>query len=118
IVLVASRAFLDPRIPMDARMLLPIIVIAAVALGGALGDLATRGRMPAVMVTRGVIGWAMAGAQITLVGVASAKQSGQFYTHVAWESSELIEWARAAAEQGLTLYSNEPELIFMATESA
>ncbi len=114
-VMVAARGLADPRIPTDARMLAPVLLLGGIACAAALGHAARSQRARATAVAVVVSGWAVVSGAGIVRGVRSVQAEGQFYTSTFWFRSTLIGWAREHASTGPLPYSTEPELLYLHT---
>ena len=109
-VVILSRAFLDPLIPFDARLFIPVLALASVAVGVAVAERSRRlpGRWPALLHLPLLI-WAVAGVADIQETARVSGEEGRFYTHRAWETDPVANGAYAADDR--YLYSNEAALI-------
>jgi hypothetical protein len=112
LVVVASRLFADPRILFDARMLMPVLVLATVLFVASAGELAREG---------GVRGWVIFGlATVVWLGaavredramVAAVNERGMYFTFVPWAVEPAVIWLEEASAAFEVVYSNEPALV-------
>jgi hypothetical protein len=107
-VVVASRLFADPDIPLDDRLLSPFMLLAEVALVVAFG-LAWRGWQNSTRLVAGAIfgAWLFASLWVTVDDARYALETGSDYADIQWRGSPLIAWVRTQA-QGRALFTNFP----------
>jgi hypothetical protein len=119
VVVVVSRLFVDPEIPLDDRLLMPALVLATI--GVAAGLAAGWGRDSALTLRDGIVmaalaAWLIAGGLQIRNGLAGIRGYGQYYTAAVWDQSPVLAWAKELGEAGGPLpYSNEPEMIWLHT---
>ncbi len=114
-LVVASRLFADPGIPLDQRLLVPLILIVET---GVIVALAVEWRA-----WRGVRVWLRALAAATLLAwwgaslsttvddASYALDTGNDYADASWRGSPLIAWVRAHAD-GRPLVTNFPTALY------
>jgi hypothetical protein len=116
-MLVVSRLVADPGIPLDERLLSPLLLLATVAVATsiALWWRAPR-RGPAHLLARIALGgalgaWYVASAAATRDEAEAALTWGSDFAGEQWRRSALLEWARTT---GATqpLYSNWPSAVY------
>ena len=105
----ASRLFADPAIPFDARILLPFLLFAALALGYLLEALSGKS-IGAVIVLAILALTAVGNIRAETAGLRWAARYGNGYNNRYWKTSETIAWLRRLPE-GVTIYSNAPDVI-------
>jgi hypothetical protein len=96
----ASRLFVDQRIPFDARILLPALALAMLPVTSAV----TRIRLPGVVILLLWMGWV---GKEDVEGIRTVQRSGLYYTSTSWLASGLFSWF-ADEPEDLRIYSNEP----------
>ncbi len=117
VTVLASIAFLDAFIPLDNRLLsplLPVLVILVVGLGrqvlqGSGGARTMRLGLP-VLVGIWLVLWATQAVQ----WVGHRSKDGEWYTSTEWQKSETIAEVRSLPEEA-EIYSNVPEAIYLIT---
>lgn len=115
-VLVASRIFLDPVIPFDARLFLPILLLASLTVASALAYMADILPTPTRWAAVVLAGFWMGSSWIEIkTGVRMVNEIGRFYTFSAWISDPVVRWIDNDSRPFDVIYSNEPELIFYQT---
>jgi len=115
-VVVASRMFLDPRIPFNYRIFMPVFVLTTMIFAMSLKSVLSRGRPPLrATVTTLIALWSILAFTEIRAGVASINENGAFYTYTGWISDPAIDWVDNRSTLYSTLYSNEPALIYYQT---
>ncbi len=116
VVVVTSRLFLDPRIPFDSRIFMPVLVLStmflAMSVKPALGGL---GWAPRTVLAFAIGLWCMLAFSDIRAGVAVVNENGRYYTFKSWISDPVIRWVDGRSEPYDVIYSNEPELIYYHT---
>jgi hypothetical protein len=106
-MLLASRLLADPAIPLDNRLLAPVLLLATTiaATTIALWWCAARSAPARVAVAAALLAWWTASAAVTEDDAEYALTQGSDFAGEQWRRSELLAWARA---DGMThpLYSN------------
>lgn len=111
-VVALARVAADPLIPLDGRMLAPVLY--TLTLGGTAALAGAWPSWPAPLRRALVVlalAWAVPSFLAIRTGLTSVRTGGSFYTSAFWSGSAVLEWARGA-EPSLRLFSNEPELLF------
>ena len=122
IVLIASRLLADPGIPFDDRLMAPLFLLAAPAVGVALvrwqrSALPAR-RYGAMILSAGItVSWIAGSAQVSTQLVREFRADGADLASEDWRLSPLVAWA-ANAPPGTHLYSNWPAAIWFHTGRA
>jgi hypothetical protein len=106
-MIVVSRLVADAKIPFDARILSPVLLLAATIVATAL---ALWWRGPRVLLARvalcaALFTWWAAGAAVTLDDARYALDWGSDFAGHEWRRSELLEWARTSGARH-PLYTN------------
>jgi 4-amino-4-deoxy-L-arabinose transferase-like glycosyltransferase len=113
-----SLALVDPRIPLDDRILSPVFVPAVLLVAAGTAGLWRMKRVPVrVLVIAGAIG--LVGLQATQLDstVRALRSDGQGYAATQWRSSRVLESLREQKPE--PVYTNEvPALYFSARLSA
>jgi hypothetical protein len=106
-MLLASRLLADPAIPLDNRLLAPVLFLATtiVATTIALWWRASRSTLARVVVAGALLGWWSASAADTYDDAEYALEQGSDFAGEQWRRSDLLAWA---ATRGTTypLYTN------------
>lgn len=116
-VVMVSRLFLDPRIPFDTRIFMPIIVLItmafAMSLKPALRDLS----LPPRIAITGCIGlWCLFAFTEIQMDVKIVNRNGLYYSN--WISDPVIRWIENQSGPYERIYSNKPELVYFHTKRA
>ncbi|MDB4907889.1 MAG: hypothetical protein JWO05_2673 [Gemmatimonadetes bacterium] len=112
-VLFASRLLADPDIPLDERLLAPlmVLVIAAVVIAGARWWMAQegsrRGLLARVALTAILVAWSAAAFARVRDDIEWTAEYGSDFASDQWRRSPLIDWARTEARDA-ALFSNWP----------
>lgn len=105
-VVVAARMFADPAIPLDERLLSPLMLLAIVAIMLAVRSGWRVWRRPARVVAATLLfAWCGASAWATAQQGSYAVDTGNDYADESWFGSPLIAWVRDHAA-GRPLYTN------------
>ncbi len=117
LTVVASITFLDAFIPLDSRMLsplLPVAIVLAVWLGHAAWQRLASPRFIRVALALLAVGWL--GLWVVQAGtwLARRAQDGAWYTSAQWSDSEVLA-AVDLVPDSITVYSNVPEGIYLIT---
>ena len=116
VVVAASRLFADYRIPFDARIFSPLLVLATVAVAVSAVDVArAHGRLASLALAGVGLGWGASMAADIHTGVEVVNQQGRFYTYRGWVSDQAIGWLKNRSRPYATVYSNEPALVYYHT---
>lgn len=111
-VVISSRVFLDPAIPFDTRLGLPMIVLSTLLVGVSLPLFLAHARPYARAVVCAVaLVWLVSSAREVSRGVRAVREGGTFYTSTVWINSEVIRWIRDQSGSYRRVYSNEPGLV-------
>ncbi|HVT39261.1 MAG TPA: hypothetical protein VHE78_09470 [Gemmatimonadaceae bacterium] len=118
----ASRLLADPGIPFDDRLLSPLFLLAALAIGVALARwwqaVARAGSRGAALFSLGITASWIAGAtQANMQLVQEFRADGADLASSEWRLSPLVDWA-SSAPPGMRLYSNWPAAIWFHTGRA
>jgi len=100
---VFSRLVVDHRIPFDARMFLPTIVLAMLPVVAGLWKRRVLG--PGILTL-----WCVWTLGQDVKGVRTTRQVGLYYTDVRWLRSGVLTWLEEGS-QGMRIYSNDPGFI-------
>lgn len=115
-VVVASRLFADPRIPFDARIFFPVLVLSTVlAIAAAVSVARSRGRTGWALLGIVACGWAVAAASEVRQGVTAVNEYGLYFTSVGWADDPVLRWVVDRSAPYATVYSNEPAMIYFLT---
>lgn len=115
-----SRLVADPGIPLDERLLSPVLLVATVAIATSIalwwrlprrdrGRRAHRGVR--VVLAVALLLWAAAGAARTHEQASAALTWGSDFAGEQWRHSALLEWARTEGA-AQPLYSNWPSAVY------
>jgi hypothetical protein len=115
-VVVASRLFADPRIPFDARIFFPVLVLSTVlAIAAAVSVARSRGRPGWTVLGIVACGWAVAASSEVRQGVTAVNEYGLYFTSVGWADDPVLRWVVDRSAPYATVYSNEPAMIYFLT---
>jgi dolichyl-phosphate-mannose-protein mannosyltransferase len=112
LVVLASRAFVGGSIPMDWRILAPLIVLIEIMAVASVGYWWRAYHFPmraAIVVV--ALTWLVAAATVTANDAIYASTEGSDFAGARWRKSPLIAWVRAHAA-GRPLYSNWPSALY------
>jgi dolichyl-phosphate-mannose-protein mannosyltransferase len=121
LVVGASRLVADPGIPLDDRILSPLLLVVALRIGVALaafwrGSFGTRRGL--VLLTIGIsASWIWGSAEVGAGLVSDFRSDGGDLAAHQWTASPLVVWA-AHAPPSTRLYSNWPAAIWFSTSRA
>lgn len=111
-VVVASRLFADPGIPLDERLLAPFILLVEIGVAAGLGLMwRVWSRPMRILAAAGLVTWWGASFWVTRDDARSALETGNDYADIAWRSSPLIAWVREYGA-GRTLFTNFPAALY------
>ena len=112
VVILASRAFVGGTIPLDWRILAPLIVLVEIAAVTAVGYWWRAYHFPvhAAILVVGMV-WLGATATATVNDAIFATTEGSDFADASWRTSPLIAWVRANGK-GHPLYSNWPPALY------
>jgi len=111
-VVLAARMVADPAIPLDTRILAPVLVL--VTLGVVIGITEVfQGAQPVTTVTLVLAlgAWGFTAATEVRAGVAIAQAQGRYFTDAGWVSDAVIWWLDNRSRPWPVVYSNEPALV-------
>lgn len=112
IIVLAARAFVGGAIPLDWRILAPLIVLIEVMAVAALGHWWRAYHRPLhVLIGAVAAAWIAAAAAVTFNDAQWAVTDGSDFASSQWRTSPLIAWVRANG-QGHPLYSNWPAALY------
>ncbi len=111
-LVLASRLGADPGIPLDDRLMAPLLLLLEVAIVLIIAPAWTR--WPAV--AKGGVGllvllWWGAAIRVSAASVEYARQTGNDFAEDCWRNSPLTAWVRANSA-GRPLYTNVPEALY------
>ncbi|MFL5608873.1 MAG: hypothetical protein ACJ8AD_20625 [Gemmatimonadaceae bacterium] len=108
-MLVMSRLLADPAIPLDDRLLAPVLLLATTiaATTIALWWRGAHSTLARIAVAGALLGWWTASAAVTNAHAAYALTAGSDFAGEQWRRSELLAWARTDGTR-YPLYTNWP----------
>jgi len=111
-LVLTSRLLADPGIPLDDRLMAPLIVLLEVAMVLIIAP-AWRGwpRPAKLLVTVLVVLWCGAALRASIISARYAVQTGNDFAEDCWRASPLVAWVRANGN-GHALYTNVPEALY------
>lgn len=111
-LVMGSRLFADPGIPLDQRLLAPLLLLGELVIILALSTCWRRWRIPSrVAAALVVTAWAAAAASVTLDDATYALETGNDYADESWAGSSLIAWTRIH-DSGRPLFTNVPAALY------
>ena len=111
-VVVLSRIVADPGIPLDERLLSPLILVVEIALVVALALWwPGRRRVWQLGACLLLLGWGTGSLLVTLDSVQYALETGNDYADESWFGSSLIAWVRTHGESR-PLFTNVPTALY------
>jgi hypothetical protein len=119
VTIVASRALADSGIPLDDRIIAPLFLLAALAIGVALAawwraTWRIPGRVALFLTVGFAFSWAAGQADVIGGLVREFRADGGDLAGSSWRGSPLVAWA-AAADARTRLYSNWPSAVWFHT---
>jgi hypothetical protein len=111
-VVVGARLFADPAIPLDNRLLAPLMFLAALAVVSMVADgWSAWGRRGCVAATVLLGAWCSASGWVTAQEGIYALETGNDYADMAWSGSPLVAWVRDHAADR-PLFTNHPTALY------
>ncbi|MDB4912120.1 MAG: hypothetical protein JWO39_2943 [Gemmatimonadetes bacterium] len=111
-LVLASRLIADPGIPLDDRMMAPLLVLLEVAIVLIVAPAWRRWPIQArVLVAALVTLWWGAALRVSANSVRYAVQTGNDFAEDCWRDSPLVAWVRANGG-GHALFTNVPEALY------
>jgi hypothetical protein len=112
-LLIVSRLFADPGIPLDERIMSPVILLVGtmVAVATAIWWSFTATTLPKIAVLGALMGWWAAAASVTRNEARYALETGSDFAGEPWRKSELLEWARTEGAR-YPLYTNWTAVVY------
>ena len=111
-LVIASRTIADPGIPLDDRMMAPLLVLLEIALVLAVAP-AWRSwpRAARVVLAIAFVSWGAAALRVSVVSARYAVGTGNDFAEDCWRDSPVTAWVRAHGA-GRAVYSNVPEALY------
>ncbi len=118
--ILVSRLIADPNIPFDERILSPLFLLAAIALGLAIAAWWPEGsRVARVAVGSVVLLWFAVSAGVSISRIVVAREDGNDFAGSDWRDSPTIAWVRdSAGGAHRTLYTNWPAAVYFQAQRA
>jgi hypothetical protein len=114
-LVLASRLLADPGIPLDDRMMAPLLVLLEVALVLVVAPAWRSWPTPAkALVAVLVTLWWGAALRVSVGSARYAVQTGNDFAEDCWRESPLVAWVRANGG-GHALFTNVPEALYFHT---
>jgi hypothetical protein len=111
-LVLASRLIADPGIPLDDRLMAPMLVLLEVAMVLIVAPAWGKWPLPArVLVAVLVAAWWGAALRVSVASARYATQTGNDFAEDCWRDSPLAAWVRANGG-GHALYTNVPEALY------
>lgn len=113
IVVAASRLLADPDIPLDERMMSPVLLLLATSIATLLGVWwrSAPHRVARVAVLVMLVAWWLAAARATRAKAHYALTWGSDFAGQQWRTSEVLSWARTEGASA-PLYSSWPAAVY------
>lgn len=111
-LVLASRIIADPGIPLDDRMMAPLLVLLEIALVLAVAP-AWRSwpRAGRVALAIALVAWCAAALRVSVDSARYAVGTGNDFAEDCWRDSPVTAWVRAHGA-GRALFSNVPEALY------
>jgi len=104
-VVLVSRLFADPRIPFDARIFFPVLVLSTVlAIAAAVSVARSRGRAGWALLGVVACGWGVAASSEVRQGVTAVNEYGLYFTSAGWAEDPVLQWVVDRATSYATVY--------------
>ncbi len=112
-IVLVSRMFADPAIPLDQRILSPalLLLMTILAVGLARWWNGTRLHVARAGAALGLLAWWLGSAAATISQARYALQYGSDFAGQQWRESQLLRWAREAGRHA-PLYTNWPSVVY------
>lgn len=111
-IVLASRAFIGGAIPLDWRILAPVIVLVEVMAVASIGHWWHAYHRPLhVLIGVVALAWLAAASVVTFNDAQWAATEGSDFASTEWRTSPLVAWVRANG-RGHPLYSNWPAALY------
>lgn len=111
-LVLASRIIADPAIPLDDRMMAPLLVLLELAIVLIVAP-AWRSwpRVGRVALALALVAWCAAATRVSMDSVRYAIGTGNDFAEDCWRDSPVAAWVRAHGG-GRALYTNVPEALY------
>jgi hypothetical protein len=114
-LVLASRLIADPGIPLDDRLMAPLLILVEVAIVLAVAPAwQSWGRPARAVLALFVALWWAAALRVTMGSVRYAVGTGNDFAEDCWRDSPLVAWVRAHGGEH-ALYSNVPDVLYLQT---
>jgi hypothetical protein len=111
-LVLASRLIADPGIPLDDRLMAPLLVLLEVAMVLIVAPAWRKWPLPArLLVAVLVAAWWGAALRVSVASARYATQTGNDFAEDCWRDSPLVAWVRANGGTH-ALYTNVPEALY------
>ena len=111
-LVLASRLIADPGIPLDDRLMAPLLVLLEIAIVLIVSPAWRKWPLPArLLVAVLVAAWWGAALRVSVASARYATQTGNDFAEDCWRDSPLAAWVRANGG-GHALYTNVPEALY------
>lgn len=112
-VVVLSRLLLDPLIPFDARLFVPVLVLLTIVFVVSLANRAGFWPRPVAIGAYSLLSiWMVFGVMDLREIVTISSENGRFYSHTAWTDDPAVRWAADESASFPWVYSNEAGMIW------
>src|SRR5262249_28042829 len=107
-LILASKTLVGHEIPLDDRMLSPLLVAGALLLAAALAHVWRSWRVPLrIVAAASAIAWTAGATMSARDLLEDIRTNGYDYASLGWRTSETLAWLRRDGA-ALTLYTNHP----------
>ena len=114
-LVLASRLIADPNIPLDDRMMAPLLVLLEIAIVSIVAPAWRAWPVPArALVVVLVALWWGAALRVSAASARYAVRTGNDFAEDCWRDSPLVAWVRANG-RGHALFTNAPEPLYFHT---
>lgn len=114
-LVLASRLIADPNIPLDDRMMAPLLVLLEIAIVSIVAPAWRAWPVPArALVVVLVALWWGAALRVSVASARYAVRTGNDFAEDCWRDSPLVAWVRTNG-RGHPLFTNAPEPLYFHT---
>ena len=111
-LVLASRLIADPGIPLDDRMMAPLLVLLEIAIVLVVSPAWRRWPVPGKVAMAVLVAlWWGAALRVSAASASYAVTTGNDFAEDCWRDSPLVAWVRVNGE-GRPLFTNAPEPLF------